>query len=322
METVLFNADFNRLSEKLSEYKSVYLIYDKQVEEYADELACKAEIDCSLSIEAIEEKKTVETVMEIERFLLEFGADRTSLVVAMGGGVTTDIVGFACSIFKRGIRFALVPTTLLAQVDAAIGGKTGVNLDSYKNMVGTFCQPEFTYICSSVLKTLPAREFRSGAAEMLKSFIIKDNGNYEKAVAFLKKWNSGREWRPEELQELVEASAKVKIEIVGRDPKENGERRKLNLGHTFAHAIEWYEHRNGCEMAMSHGEAVAVGIVQAAKLTDEALAEKLAEDFTACGLPTELPYSVDELMPAMEKDKKNKDGGIRFVLVYGIGDVE
>jgi len=321
MAIVIFQNNFNELIKKLSSYNSVFLIYDENVEKYADEVAEKAGIGCTLSIEASEEEKTMETVMEIERFLLEYGAERDTLVVAMGGGITTDIVGFAASVFKRGVRFALVPTTLLSQVDAAIGGKTGVNLDSYKNMVGTFCQPEFTYICSACLESLPKREFKSGAAEMLKSFIIKDGGNYEKAVEFLKRWNRREKWRKEELQELVEAAARVKMEIVERDPLEKGERRKLNLGHTFAHAIEWFEHQKGLENPLSHGEAVAIGIVQAAKLTDEDLAEKLEEDFRSCGLPTELPYSIDDLIPAMEKDKKNKDGGIRFVLVNKIGEI-
>ena len=321
MENVYFESDFEALAERLKEYGSKFLIYDENVAQYADELAGETDFKGMMSIEASEDGKTMETVLDIDRFLLALGAGRDALVVAMGGGVTTDIVGFAASTYKRGICFAFVPTTLLSQVDASIGGKTGVNLDGYKNMVGTFCQPEFTYICSACLETLPEREFLSGSAELLKSFIIKDGGNYEKAVACLSRSKEKRD--PQALRELIEAAAKVKLEIVGRDPLEKGERRKLNLGHTFAHAIEWYEHTHSIPQPLTHGEAVAIGIIQAAKLTDEALAEKLSEDFRACGLPAELPYSIDELMPAMEKDKKNNNGGgISFVLVNAIGDVQ
>lgn len=322
MRKIYFNKEISGLTELLHNYDSAFLIYDENVSKYADELAGMVNFSGCMSIEASERCKNFDTVLDIDRFLLALNAGRDALVVAMGGGVTTDLVGFAASIFKRGIRFALVPTSLLAQVDAAIGGKTGVNLDSYKNMVGTFCQPEFTYVCSDVLETLPEREFKSGAAEMLKCFIIKDDGNYERAVDFLKKHQRDKVCDKEELQTLIEAAAKIKIEIVERDPLDKGERRKLNLGHTFAHAIEWYEHKEGVERPLSHGEAVAIGIIQAAKLTDDALAEKLSEDFKACGLPVDLPYCIDELLPAMEKDKKNKDGGIRFVLVKAIGNVE
>ncbi|MCQ2176225.1 MAG: 3-dehydroquinate synthase [Bacteroidales bacterium] len=321
MGQVIFNKSLSGLKRLLKDYQSVFLVYDINVEEYADKIAGDADIQCSMSIETGEENKTIETVLDIERFLLALGADRDSLVLAVGGGVTTDLVGFAASIYKRGIRFGLVPTSLLSQVDAAIGGKTAANLDSYKNMIGTFAEAEFTYICSECLRTLLEREFRSGAAEMLKSFIISGGPDYEKAVDFLKRWNLHRKWTVKELGELVEAAAKVKMEIVAKDPFEKGIRRKLNLGHTFAHAIEWYEQTNGVTEPLTHGEAVAVGIVQAARLTDDTLADKFAEDFAACGLPVELPYGIDVLMPAMEKDKKNRNGGIKFVLVYKIGDV-
>lgn len=321
MGQVIFNKSLSGLKRLLKDYQSVFLVYDSNVEEYADKIAGDADIQCSMSIETGEENKTIETVLDIERFLLALGADRDSLVLAVGGGVTTDLVGFAASIYKRGIRFGLVPTSLLSQVDAAIGGKTAANLDSYKNMIGTFAEAEFTYICSECLRTLPEREFRSGAAEMLKSFIISGGPDYEKAVDFLKRWNLHRKWTVKELGELVEAAAKVKMEIVAKDPFEKGIRRKLNLGHTFAHAIEWYEQTNGVTEPLTHGEAVAVGIVQAARLTDDTLADKFAEDFAACGLPVELPYGIDVLVPAMEKDKKNRNGGIKFVLVYKIGDV-
>lgn len=321
MGQVIFNKSLSGLKSLLKGYGSVFMIYDSNVEEYADKIAGEANIQCSLSIETSEENKTIETVLDIERFLLALDADRESFVLAVGGGVTTDLVAFAASIYKRGIRFGLVPTSLLSQVDAAIGGKTAANLDSYKNMIGTFAEADFTYICYDCLKTLPEKEFRSGAAEMLKSFIISGNPDYDKAVNFLSRWNKKEKWTAKELGELVEAAARVKISIVEKDPFEKNIRRKLNLGHTFAHAIEWFEQTHNITSPMSHGEAVAVGIIQAAKLTDEALADKFAKDFSDCGLRVDMPYRIDDLIPAMEKDKKNCDGGIKFVLVHKIGDV-
>ena len=208
-------------------------------------------------IEASEESKTMDTVMEICAWLLENNADRDALVLAIGGGITTDMAGFAASIYKRGVRFAYVPTTLLSQVDAAIGGKTGVNFDRYKNILGVIRQPEFTYICPQVLETLPKRDFLSGAAEMLKTFMIEDNGNYRKAAdlffamageysmeVHMYGEDAGKTWRNivaknrKALTELISAAAQVKAGVVSRDQFERGERRKLNLGHTFAHAIE------------------------------------------------------------------------------------
>ena len=299
------------------------------------ELQARApQLAASLAIETSEENKTMATVLEIEKWLLETGADRDALLLAVGGGITTDMAGFAASIYKRGIRFAFIPTTLLAQVDAAIGGKTGVNFESYKNMIGVIRQPEFTYICPEPLATLPARDFRSGAAEMLKTFIIEDGGNYEKAVEVLSEIAGtgipGQEARRpaarasisahrEALQELISAAAAVKAGVVSRDQYESGERRKLNLGHTFAHAIEWKARATGSDI--THGEAVAIGMIQAAKLTDSALAARLKTDFAKAGLPTELPFPLEELAAAMTKDKKAEGGKVHFVLIRTIGDV-
>ena len=275
----------------------------------------------SRAISVSEDSKTMATVLELEQWLLDTGADRDALLLAVGGGITTDMAGFAAAIYKRGIRFAFIPTTLLAQVDAAIGGKTGVNFESYKNMIGAIRQPEFTYICPDVLRTLPARDFRSGAAEMLKTFIIEDGGNYEKAVRLLSAIYAEGTLTAHrtELQQLIAAAAAVKAGVVSRDQFENGERRKLNLGHTFAHAIEWKARQSGSDI--THGEAVAIGMIQAAKLTDAALAAKLKADFTKAGLPTELPFPLEDLTAAMLKDKKAEGGKVHFVLIRAIGDV-
>ena len=303
------------------EKKSIYVIYDRNVESFALKLA---EGRPALAITADEEHKTMDTVLAICRWLLAQGAGRDALVWAVGGGVTTDLAGFAASIYKRGVRYANYPTTLLSQVDAGIGGKTGVNLDGYKNMIGVTKFPVYTRILPEVLQTLPKRELRSGAAEMLKTFIIEDKGgHYEKAVKIL----SEPEIDFAALAPLIEAAAEVKRRIVEQDPYEENIRRWLNLGHTYAHAIEWYQHTHGAADPMTHGEAVAVGIVQAALLSERlglckpGLADKLRADLCACGLPTELPCPEAELETALWKDKKAEKGIIHFVLIKRIGKV-
>lgn len=309
----------------LDGYRKVWMVYDANVTAHAagieEALSRSGRLAASVPLAASEEAKTIETVLAMEDWLLATGADRDALLLAVGGGITTDMAGFAASVYKRGIRFAFVPTTLLAQVDAAIGGKTGVNFRSLKNMLGVIRQPDFTYICPAVLETLPARDFRSGAAEMLKTFIIEDGGNYEKAVRLLADIASGASIasRTEELQQLIGAAAAVKAGVVSRDQFENGERRKLNLGHTFAHAIEWKARAVGSDI--THGEAVAIGIILAARLTDKALADRLREDFSRAGLPTDLPFPLDSLAEAMLKDKKAEGGKVHFVLIRSIGDV-
>lgn len=313
-------------------------------------------------IEASEESKTMDTVMEICAWLLENDADRDALVLAIGGGITTDMAGFAASIYKRGVRFAYVPTTLLSQVDAAIGGKTGVNFDRYKNILGVIRQPEFTYICPQVLETLPKRDFLSGAAEMLKTFMIEDNGNYRKAAdlffamageysmeVHMYGEDAGKTWRNivaknrKALTELISAAAQVKAGVVSRDQFERGERRKLNLGHTFAHAIETLAQRDGGERfirhdgtsevrGVTHGEAVAMGLVLAARLADRyyrndrgeitALEAQVSNDLWDGDIPCFCPYSPEEMAQAMKKDKKAEGGKVHFVLPKAIGEVE
>ena len=277
-----------------------------------------------LEIEAAEDKKVFDTVLGICRWLFGQGADRKAFVLGIGGGITTDITGFAASIYKRGVRFGFLPTTLLSQVDAAIGGKNGVNLDSYKNMLGVIRQPEMTFICPEVLETLSDKEITSGAAELLKTFIIRNkDGNYEKAVQALSRWAKSDSERNPDLGNLIGAAAKIKADIAGKDPNEHGERRLLNLGHTFAHAIE----KNSNE-SIAHGHAVAIGIILAAHLAESlglaegGLSSRLEGDFKSCGLPTECPFTVDALADAMRKDKKADGCIIHFVLPLAIGRVE
>ena len=312
---------------ELHNYKSVFAVCDKAVEPFAAKLVKKAVSHRRRSIPLLaistgESNKNIDTVIGICRWLLEAGADRDALLLAIGGGVTTDMAGFAASIYKRGIRYANVPTTLLSQVDAAIGGKTGVNLDGFKNLLGVIRQPEFTAIFPETLQTLPERELRSGLAEMLKTFVIKNPGHaYERTVALFSR--AGAESATGELGELISLAAGIKQEIVDKDEFEHGARRKLNLGHTWGHALEWWK-----PGVYTHGEAVAIGMVQAALFAEEkgiaterGLSARLRSDLAACGLPTELPCSMQELLPAILKDKKAEGGQIRLVLPVSIGKV-
>jgi len=348
----------------LKGYPDVFVVADRQVKSSAEQVVKAHEAQKPegalphpsnlLLLDVSEENKSMSTVLEICKWLMDNDAGRNALLLAIGGGITTDMAGFAASIYKRGIRFAYVPTTFLSQVDAAIGGKTGVNFENYKNILGVIRQPEFTYICPEVLGTLPYRDFLSGAAELLKTFIIDNAGNnYEKAVEVLSEIHGSIDRKQAialhlaEIEELAAAAARIKAGIVERDEFECGERRKLNLGHTFAHAIESVSMsgRYGAESGISHGEAVAMGMVMAAKASErhynlapensmrpeniagqkdtegESLSSRLARDFSRCGLPTECPFPPESLSGAMKKDKKAENGIVHFVLIRAIGDV-
>lgn len=352
----------------LKGYPAVFVVADRQVKSSAEQVV-KAHEEQKLEgalphpsnlllLDVSEENKSMSTVLEICKWLMDNGADRNALLLAIGGGITTDMAGFAASIYKRGIRFAYVPTTFLSQVDAAIGGKTGVNFENYKNILGVIRQPEFTYICPEVLGTLPYRDFLSGAAELLKTFIIDNTGNnYEKSVEVLSEIHGSIDRKRAialhlaEIEVLAAAAAKIKAGIVERDEFECGERRKLNLGHTFAHAIESVSMSGhyGAESGVTHGEAVAMGMIMAAKASEryynpasespsrreniagqndtatseggESLSSRLARDFSRCGLPTECPFPPESLSGAMKKDKKAENGIVHFVLIRAIGDV-
>lgn len=319
--------------------QTAYIVYDTNVEEFS-KLFCDrciissgGHIGGSLSIVADEEHKTLELVERICTFLLELNADRHSTLIAVGGGVTSDVCGLAAGIYKRGIKFEVVPTTLLAQVDAAYGGKNGVNLCGVKNALGLVRLPDAVHICREPLLTLPEREFRSGVAELLKTFILFDEDRYAESVALFSKLSSegysrsSLEAHIDEVLTLVREAASYKEKTVASDLYDNGLRRQLNLGHTLGHAIEWWQassHRPDC---YSHGEAVAIGIVAAARISSRMglcssdLALRLESDFKACSLPTELPVTVDELLPAMGNDKKmSGDGKLSFVLLKDLAE--
>ena len=267
-----------------------------------------------LWVHACEQEKTLETLERLTARLLELQADRDTMLIGVGGGIVTDLTGFLAAIYKRGVKFGFVPTTLLAQVDAAIGGKNGVNFDRYKNMLGSFRQPEFVYIDTDFLQTLPRRELLCGAAEMLKTFILADERAYEEAVACL------RGPHPERIPtHLVRRAGEIKCSFVEQDPEDHGVRQLLNLGHTFGHAIE------KCCNGIEHGEAVAIGIVMASEmavakgLLAQEEADRIRADFRAVGLPVEPPVPEAELRSAMLQDKKRTGGTLRYVLPERIG---
>lgn len=263
-----------------------------------------------------ESSKTLQTVEQIYRHFLEAGIDRSSFVLGIGGGIVTDIAGFAASTYMRGLRFGFVPTTLLAQVDAAVGGKNGVNVDGYKNMAGTFNQPQFVLCDPDLLATLPDREFRAGLAEVIKTAVIADPQLF--AALERSDFNRLRTDRPL-LAEVIRSAIRVKVDIVLRDEREAGERRLLNLGHTFAHAIE------KCSNRMNHGEAVAVGMRLAAEtalqagLLPQTDCERIVEVLRRLGFELESPVELRRLLKEVTKDKKNREGVLRMVLPTQIG---
>lgn len=261
--------------------------------------------------------KTLQTIDAVYRKFLETGIDRSTFVLGIGGGIVTDITGFAASTYMRGLRFGFIPTTLLGQIDAAIGGKNGVNIDGYKNIAGTFEQPQFVICDPALLDTLPEREFRAGLAEIVKAAIIADAELFARLETLdFTCLRSDRNL----LSEIIRAAIRVKVEIVARDEHEAGERRKLNLGHTLAHAIE------KCSARLNHGEAVAVGIrliadaAVKAGLLPPADSERIAALLIRIGFALEQPIETKRLLKEVAKDKKNKDGMLRIVLPTRIGD--
>ena len=264
-----------------------------------------------------ESVKTMQTVEMIYRRFIELGVDRSTFVLAVGGGIVTDVAGFAASTYMRGVKFGFVSTTLLGQVDASVGGKNGVNVDGYKNMAGTFTQPQFVICDPALLRTLPEREFRAGLAEIVKAGLIADPGLFE-----LFERHTLQEFRTDRalLLDAVTRAVHVKADIVARDEQEHGDRRKLNLGHTFAHAVE----KSSREFL--HGEAVAIGLVMIAALSEQngmlspADAARIRTVVEKMGLPLASGIELPRLLQALKLDKKKESKSVNFVLMNGVGD--
>lgn len=262
-----------------------------------------------------EKHKTLDTLHFIFQKFVESEVDRSSFIVAIGGGIVCDVAGFAASIFMRGLRFGFVSTTLLSQVDASVGGKNGVNFQGYKNMIGVFNQPEFVICDEELFSTLDEKEFRAGFAEIVKAGAIK---NAELFNYIENHTNQALKYDDEVLNKLVFESVQIKVDVVEADEKEKGERRKLNFGHTFAHAIEK-------QSGMLHGEAVSIGMVLAAELsvklgilTPEEK-DRIARLLESLHLPVSINADLMTLYNAMKQDKKREGDSIHLVLLEKIG---
>lgn len=263
-----------------------------------------------------ERHKTLATAAAVLDALADLRAGRDASIVALGGGVVGDIAGFAAACYMRGIGFVQVPTTLLAQVDSSVGGKTGVNHREGKNLIGAFHQPRAVLIDTDVLGTLPDRELCAGVAEVIKHAVIADDDFFAWLEAHV---GDLLEREPAALAHAIRRSCEIKAAVVAADEREAGQRALLNYGHTFAHAIE---HALGYG-AWLHGEAVAAGMIMAAELSgiEAAQRERLRRLIEAAGLPTAPPDACrSELASAMRMDKKNRAGRVNFVLLRRIGE--
>ena len=265
-----------------------------------------------------EEHKNLNTVRELYEFLIRKQYDRSDMLIALGGGVTGDLCGFAAATYLRGIPFIQIPTTLLSQVDSSIGGKTGVDFDSYKNMVGAFYMPDLVYINAATLLTLTKEQFVSGMGEVLKHGLIRDREYYEWL------WNHRREILQRDLdvcREMVRVSDEIKRQVVEADPREQGERALLNFGHTLGHAIEKLKN-----FELPHGQCVALGCIAAAELSamrgmiDQAEVSEIRERFLQFGFPVAADgLEASEIIRATKNDKKMEAGKIKFILLESIG---
>ena len=272
--------------------------------------------DCPVITIGLGEKiKILDTVIDIYGQLVELEADRSSFILGIGGGIVCDIAGFVASTYMRGTHFGFVATTLLAQVDASVGGKNGVNFGGFKNMVGVFNQPEFVVCDLTVLASLPVREALCGFAEIIKHGAIADS----RMLDFLEAHQDEALQLDQAIVEyLVYRSVEIKVSVVTRDERERGERRKLNFGHTFGHAIEKLT-------GMPHGEAVGIGMVLAAKLSVQMgllhprEARRLERIIAGYGLPVSPPIDLESMLAAVRKDKKREGGLIHFVFLDALG---
>ena len=324
MESIIFTADAGMVLAELldgTKHEDIFIVADKHTVLFCDRLFEKVDwlpshvtvLDCG------EENKSVESVSRIWMMLSKQGARRSSILVCVGGGVVTDLGGFAASTFKRGMRCINVPTTLLAQVDASLGGKTGFNFNGLKNEIGTFSIPEKVIIDPRFLNHLPVRERMSGFAEMIKHGLLS-NREYLTRLLNLEH----QEMTQEYMLELIRRSVTIKNEIVTRDPREQGLRKVLNFGHTIGHAIESLSITRGTPLL--HGEAVALGLVAELYLSvkEKGFPEEIYREVRNFVKQHYPPYPlmdhVDTLYELMLHDKKNERWGVNFTLLSGIGE--
>lgn len=301
-------------------YSNVFVFADRNTTElcmpvFRQMLDEYSEFDM-IEVDPGEENKNIDFCIGIWKTLLDFEADRKSLMINLGGGVVTDMGGFVASTYKRGIDFINIPTTLLSMVDASVGGKTGIDVDNVKNMVGTFSLPQAVFIETEFLKTLPSRELLSGFAEMIKHGLIADAAYYEELKKSDYKNISAA---------AIHRSVEIKNQVVTEDPLEKGLRKILNFGHTIGHAVESYSLSKD-KKPLTHGEAIAIGMVCEAYLSHKnsnLTAEELQE--ISAYIKSVYPaYKIKEksfpqLAVLMQSDKKNEHGNILFSLLESIG---
>ncbi len=306
---------------KQMDYSIIFILVDENTHQHClSSFMSQIQGDYSfeiIEIEAGEIHKTIETCTQVWEVLSELNADRKSLLINLGGGVVTDLGGFVASAYKRGIHFINVPTTLLAMVDASIGGKTGVDLGVLKNQIGVINQPEMVLIVSDFLKTLDGRQLNSGFAEVLKHGLIQSKRYWERSKN-LSAFNA--------MDDIIYESVGIKNEVVLQDPTEQNIRKILNFGHTLGHAIESYflEDKNGKQLL--HGEAIAAGMILEAFLSHKTsgLAKEALEDIKVTfinryGKVSFSDTDIESILALLKFDKKNSHGNINFALIKNIG---
>lgn len=324
---ICFEENFSNLAHAIREEglmdRKICIVTDSNVgplyESAVEEALRKVSSDISVfTFEAGEKNKNLDTVSSLYQELIQNGLDRKSLLVALGGGVVGDLTGFGAATYLRGIDFIQIPTTLLAQVDSSVGGKTGVDFQQYKNMVGAFHQPRLVYMNLNTLTTLPAEQFACGMGEILKTGLICD-GEFFRFVC--REQESIKALDMKLIAAMVRRCCEIKAGVVERDPKEQGERALLNLGHTVGHAVEKLKN-----FTLLHGQCVGAGLVAAAYLSMKRglLNEQEYQEICRGCADYELPIHVDGLIPrdvlaATKKDKKMEQGHIKFILMDGIG---
>ena len=297
---------------KYLQSSNVVIIADSNVFDHYHEFFPEGK---TIKIETSEKMKSLDTVNYIINELVDMEADRSVFLLGIGGGILCDITGFVASIYMRGVSFGFVSTTLLSQVDASVGGKNGVNFKGYKNIVGVFNQPDFVICDPEMLKTLPEDELLNGCAEIIKHGAIADMELFE----YLENNYQGIiDMDSNVIERVVYDSVVIKSDVVNRDEKEKGERRKLNFGHTIGHAVEKVT-------GVSHGKAVSLGMVAAANLSESKglltpeEKQRIVALIKNMGLPVEMKTDKEKVLDAMKRDKKREGDSIHFVLLDGIG---
>lgn len=312
LSTIYVGEGMKRLSEFLPPQKRVVVITDRNLMAHYGTLLSAWP---TIVTEPGEAHKTLATLQMIYGKLAELNADRNTFLLGVGGGIVTDITGMVAATWMRGVEFGFVSTTLLSQVDASVGGKNGVNFEGYKNMIGTFLQPRWVLCDIGSLSTLGDTEFRQGFAEIIKAAAILDPALFSYLEAHA---SEALNRNPEVLRHIIGTAISLKAGVVMRDEKESGERRILNFGHTFGHAIEKLTH-------IAHGDAVSVGMVMAANLSVQLsllrpqAAERLIRLLALYRLPVTLPLTMTDLTEIMLKDKKKENDSLNLVLLQQIG---